>query len=379
MPGMFQRCSSMVVRVLCPVCCVLLRKAAGIQAALSMPSSTYSESNISDTFGIDMQADMNSSVEMSDDASADVPMPWRPSPLPGSTPSLKIFHRAIFHDIHDKAGINDRLFVLTRMLAFATEVKAVLGFPTPEQMLGHRHGDTSAVNWTEYYVMQPKVHPLDGIQCEPGVDQVTIRKASELKTMPSWLKEDLMDTERPLCLRIKAKFSEIKVPKGQTSDIQDFMARGARHMAVWTSGKVVGLWKKTQRSNYFLRRPYNVVHVRLGDKATPACGTPTYIVGRVERMILQHGEHGYYPWVVMSDGDDDFFQQLVEAGRRRHIKFVTEKEMRPLDELEDNYLRYTVLECIFGGAQLALSNFKDHGRLCKVAPNHVVPTHFIGC
>lgn len=325
------------------------------------------------------EAEAESDGDSPDDEYYGMPMPWKPSPLKGSTTTYKIFPRVILHDIHDKAGINDRLFVLTRMLAFATEVKAALGFPTPEQMLGHRHGDTAASNWTEYYVLRPKVHPIDAIRCAPGIEQVTIRKASELKKMPSWLMETLMDTQRPLCLRIQAKYSEIRVPKNETSDIQTLMERGARHMEVWTSGRVVKLLKQATRQNYILRRPYNVLHVRLGDKATPACSTPSYIVEKVEHMIAGNGEHGSHPWVVMSDGGDDFFQQLVEAGRKKHIKFITEKEMRPLHTLTDNYLRYTVLECIFGGAQLAMSNFKDHGKFCKFAPKHAVPTHLIGC
>lgn len=315
----------------------------------------------------------------SQDPETGVPGVWRPTPLPGSTKDVKIFSRVIFHDIHDKAGINDRLFVLTRMLAFATEVKAVLAFPTPDKMLGKRHGHTSALNWTDYFVTRPKVHAMDGVKCMPGVHEVAITDAKMLTAMPRWFSALLKDTSRPMCLRVKVKYAEIKVPKGNASDILEMTERGAGKMGVWTSGQVVEILKKAKRSNYILRNPYNVVHVRLGDKATRKCSTPSYIVESVEKFKSQHTEHGQYPWLVMSDGDDSFFQQLVTVGKKRRIKFITERELRPLYDLQDNYLRYTVLECIFGGAALALSNFKDHGRLCKVAPHHLVPTHFIGC
>jgi len=287
----------------------------------------------------------------------------------------KGMHRLIMYDVQDHAGLDDRIFVMMHMLSIATVVKATLAFPSPAQLLGRKHGDSLANWWDEYYFTDPPIHRFQDVQCSSDVKETVVTHAGFVDKLDAEVYGALMDTNKPLCLRVKIKYYSM-IRGGKTELLINL---GLPNVRIWTSNKVAHLMQEVIREVPQLNNDYNVAHLRLGDKQQ-SCVTATNVEHAIMNLTKAHPQGGRdKPWLVMSDGDEAFFSRLLNKARRDGVKLITEMDVKVLKQLKDNYLRYTVLSCFCGGADLQLWNYKQIGGRCNLKRSQSVASARFAC
>lgn len=283
--------------------------------------------------------------------------------------------RLIMYDVQDHAGLDDRIFVMMHMLSFATVVQASLAFPAPSQLLGRKHGDSLAGWWDEYYFTDPPIHRFQDVACSPNIPETVVTHPQLVDALDEDTYAALMDQTQPLCLRIKIKYYAM-IRGGKTELLINM---GIPNVRIWTSQKVARIMEEVIREVPEFNNDYNVAHVRLGDKSQ-SCVTAANVEHAILNLTNAHPQGGLTkPWLVMSDGDRSFFKKLMIRANRDNLHLITESDVKVLSELQDNYLRYTVLSCFCGGADLQLWNYKQIGGRCNLKRSQSVASARFAC
>lgn len=288
--------------------------------------------------------------------------------------------RVIFYDVwNEHRGIDDRMSAIAKWLSFATQADANLAFPDPNSSLSDGHGISTANWWTDYYLTVPPLYRFKEVRCSQDAEEFNITNFSDLRTWPPRALHALHSKSMPLCIRLQVGPA---TSDHATESMANFIAQGARRVSIWTSPKVTKLVREVQRELPRLSTSYNAIHVRLGDKLRRGgvlCNNATYVVERMERLCGMYPDYKDSPWLLMSDGDDAFFHRMNRRASRKGIRIVSEQDVKSLNAVEDNFLRYTALECLWGNSDIGLSTYKNIGGRCKMGPTHRGGGHLLNC
>lgn len=280
--------------------------------------------------------------------------------------------RALRYDIHDSAGLGDRLSVIARLLSIATAWNVRLAFPPPQDVLGKRHGNSSALWWDEYVVTEPRFVDSTQHQCAPGATTFNITSKEEFESLAASKHPDLVRADRHVCISLQEHYFTLM----QSEVFKGLTQRGALGVSLWTSWKVATMARGVRHE---LAAHFNAMHVRLGDKSTPKCSSPAHVTGAVINFTHNHPVYAKEPWFLMSDGGDEFFTGMRAAMREANFQFITERDLVTTRGIDDNFLVFSALECVFAGSDLALISFKDIGSRCMPDREHAVQPKYLDC
>lgn len=289
--------------------------------------------------------------------------------------------RVIIYDIEsERRGLDDRINAITKWLSFATQAGAAFAFPTPNSSLSEGHGHSSAKWWTEYYVTVPPVYRFEDVACDPDATVFKITAFKDMSTWPARAKQALMNHSAPLCVRLQIG-PDTQDEREHTS-VLTLMDKGARLVNVWTSYKVAHVVQAVMKEVPAFRLSYNAAHVRLGDKLRRGgvlCSNTTYVVDHMQRTLSKYPVYGQSPWLLMSDGSADFFKEMKQQSHTHGFELISELDIKALTGLDDNFLRYCALECLWGASDVAVSTYKNLGGRCKMKPEHSGGSSLLAC
>lgn len=288
--------------------------------------------------------------------------------------------RVIFYDIWDEhRGLDDRVYAITTWLSFAAEAEAAFVFPDPNSSFSDGHGHASAKWWDDYYTWSPPVFKYGEAKCAYGAQAINITKWKDLGTWPTKARRALLDKSQPLCVRLQ-KGRDTQDAVGVS--MHNMVVHGAEKVSVWTSRKVARVVTRVFEEVPELKNAFNAAHVRLGDKAKRGgvlCNNASFVVDRMERCRTRFGEAADATWILMSDGDEIFYRNMSMVSKAHGFKLVTEKSVAALRELEDNFLRYTALSCIWGASDIGIASYKSLGHFCQMRQGHSSGMMFLPC
>lgn len=287
--------------------------------------------------------------------------------------------RVFFFDVIQGRGLDDRMYQLVQWLSLATSAGAALAFPSPQSTLTAGHGACTAEWWTDYYVTDPPVYRFDEVRCDPAAEEINITNFDDYNAWPAKAREALRNQSVPLCIRLQ--LGEDAKGSGKVTGITErWIREGAKFVAVWTSDKVANIIQEVLEKNDDLSSgQYNAAHVRLGDKLSRLNGTlcrnASNVVNAMERVTGRNAIYASNPWILMSDGEDDFFDDMATTAAEHGFTLLSEKNMQGVNNLTDNYLRYTALSCLWAESDLAVATYKSLGKRCglnsKIGRAHV--------
>lgn len=255
--------------------------------------------------------------------------------------------RTIIYDVREHAGLSDRLWVIHSLLAVAHMSKAKLAFPSPDQSLG-KHGNATAEWWDSYFAIDPPLLRLEDAECDPSAVPVIVSSEDEVAALAN--SGTLSRFRQPLCVRFTVGYWDGRM----STAFKDTRERGLEHVRIWTSPFVASLVQRTIAEELLLQGDYNAVHIRLGDKATETCSDAHYVINSMLDSESSFPEYAHEPWLLMSDGDDDFFESMQEEAHARGVTLVTERELPTIQSEPDDFLRYLATLCLYGGSSVAL-------------------------
>ena len=108
-----------------------------------------------------------------------------------------------------------------------------------------------------------------------------------------------------------------------------------------------------------LKRPYNSVHIRRGDKSK-ACNSVESTINKIKIMNNAKPENKKFPWVVFTNADIAYIEQFKISAKNERIKVVMEHDFLPNllpDARSDNYLKFAVFSCLHAFAYSRLETF----------------------
>lgn len=287
--------------------------------------------------------------------------------------TANVASRLVRYEVVETGGIGDRLEVIATLLSIATQLKAMLAFPSPQQAL--EYGNTSAVWWDEYVITQPKFAPLNQVDCLPEVTTFTITNKTSFEEMLSSDHPVLSNPNQPLCIRIQQHYFKLK-----NSPLFERLAEtGGAGVSMWTSNKVALLAKQVKTELTSASGNYNALHVRLGDGAGPACEDAEHLAETVLNMTQGSPPYAQQPWFLMSDGSEQFFADMHHAMSRRGIALIAETDLATTEAITDDYLIASALECVFGASDVALITDQDIGHWCMPEETDAVNRRPINC
>lgn len=283
--------------------------------------------------------------------------------------------RLVRYEVREHAGIGDRLTVIARLLSLASAFKATLAFPRPVDALHVKHGITKALWWHDFVVTQPAFVPIDEEDCASEANSFNITSQADFESLLASADDPLHDEGQPLCLRLQEHYFTLM----QSQAFKDSVMEGAPNVAVWTSHKVACLAREMRDELMQKAGHYNAMHIRLGDKATLICESTSHVADAVAGLNQDYRDFAQEPWFLMSDGNETFYAGMRAEMSERGVTLITEKDLATAAAVEDNYLRYSALECVFAASDLALISYKDIGHRCLPREDHPVKPRFIGC
>jgi len=280
--------------------------------------------------------------------------------------------RVLRYESTEHAGLGDRLSVMAGLLSVASAWNLTLAFPPPVESLGRVHGNTTAIWWDEYVVTEPKIMPLRKAPCTLLAVEYNITSKADFDKLLRGAHPALTDVQEPVCIHLQMRFFDIwRVP-----EFQDVAVQGAPMVSVWTSKKVALLSAQLKAE---MPEHYNAMHVRLGDKATSVCESALHVSEAAYNLTEKYPAYADEPWFLMSDGDEEFFADMRNTMLDRGFSLIDERELESAEEIEDNYMLFSALECAFAASDLALITFKDIGHRCMPEEQHAVTPKFIDC
>eukprot|EP00413_Alexandrium_margalefii_P042863 CAMPEP_0204585802 /NCGR_PEP_ID=MMETSP0661-20131031/47130_1 /ASSEMBLY_ACC=CAM_ASM_000606 /TAXON_ID=109239 /ORGANISM="Alexandrium margalefi, Strain AMGDE01CS-322" /LENGTH=140 /DNA_ID=CAMNT_0051595389 /DNA_START=8 /DNA_END=431 /DNA_ORIENTATION=- len=72
------------------------------------------------------------------------------------------------------------------------------------------------------------------------------------------------------------------------------------------------------------------------------------------------------PWLVMTNAEDAWLADFGRAADAAGVRFVLEGDLRGLAGLDDNFLRYQTLQCLYGYAVHRIYTLKSLEAYCRV-------------
>jgi len=180
-----------------------------------------------------------------------------------------------------------------------------------------------------------------------------------LKYLNEEVHEALFDKSKPLCLVLDFNYYKMKYGGHQTDAEWSLVLKGAHIVSNKPSQKVVDVVERVVSA----LSEFNVAHVRRGDRGTPQCTSASEVV---DAMLSATSTSE--PWVVMSDGDEAWWQNLkskAETDDPGTLQIKTEMELPGISSIKDNYFKYFVLSCIFAKGEHVLATHKDISANCK--------------
>lgn len=283
--------------------------------------------------------------------------------------------RLVRYEMAEHAGIDDRIYVIAHLLSIATSFEAVLAFPGPQASLGTDHGNTTALWWDDYVVTYPEFLDEEETHCALGATTFNITSQADFEALTTSDAEPLHNVEKPLCIRLQEHYFMLEPSMAFTESA----LRGAPFVSVWTSNKVALLALKFKGELMKSSLHYNAMHVRLGDEYSEDCASAEHVTETAYNLTQDHPEYADEPWFLMSNGQEDFFTRMHWWMGEKGLLLITESDLQTAKEVNDNYLLYTALECVFAASDLALNTYKEIGHRCLPEGVHSVHPKFIAC
>jgi hypothetical protein len=179
--------------------------------------------------------------------------------------------------------------------------------------------------------------------------------------------ESLMNPQLPLCVTINYNWYDMQDALDKMSTevgtrfTRNLVRLGLDKVSFRPSADVQSLADRIVKESSELRRGYGMVHVRRGDKGMPKCTSPVHVLERIQALAAVRGiELPASPsvWLVMSNGGQVWLSELQNRSLKLGINIVTETKLPLLATIEDNFMKYAVLQHLYGNAQRVLYTYK---------------------
>lgn len=278
--------------------------------------------------------------------------------------------RLVLYEFAQHAGLDDRLSVMTALNSMAVMMDAQLVFPDPWHSLGRVHGNTSADWWDEYVEVEPKVLRLGEDNCTANALEVNLTDPMLLDAVDAPTKARVMDVSQSVCLRINISFFMF----ADNSTMKRLLKAGWEQgvVRVTASEQVRSLVDGVRRDLRTANGQYNAIHVRRSDHGLYDCNGALNSLVTMLKLTDQYPEYHAYPWMLMSDGEPEFFDDIARMARLNNLSIVPEMKLAAVADLEDDFSRYLALECAYSSATIAINTFKFGAQMrCRAS---TVPT-----
>lgn len=286
--------------------------------------------------------------------------------------------RVLYYNTDRGGGLSDRMWTFYNLLAIATSLHAALAVDSPQALLTKEHGDPlqAADWWDSYITTDPPLYKFKEVECDADY-QIRMSPDANVffEKMTADMIEQLLDPEKPLCLTINFHYYELQdslkspnVAVAGSGILRDLLRFGMEKVSFSPGNTVVSLANRAVLETPQLQQGYNMAHVRQGDKGAPECTSAANVVERMQRLMAIESHSllaSTKSWLVMSNGGKVFFDELSRC-ERGDISILTESDLPLLAGLKDNFLRYAILQHLYGGAQRVLYTYKP----MRLRPNH---------
>jgi hypothetical protein len=260
------------------------------------------------------------------------------------------------------------MWVFYNLLAISSALHAAFVAFAPIMLLTSAHGDLDAAKgwWDSYFLTEPRIHQQQDVQCADGIGMSVLASPAELfRGADEIATKALFDPMQPLCLGINFNWyglqDAINASRVGSGFAAELLRLGIEKVSFKPSGMVEFLAAQVLLEIPRLREGYGMVHVRRGDKGTPECTSPAYVKDRIQHLESLDGA-GFPPkphvWVVMSNGGEAWFRNFTHFARSAGIDIIVEGDLESVVHLRDNFLRYAVLQHLYGGAHRVLYTYK---------------------
>jgi len=257
--------------------------------------------------------------------------------------------------------MDDVALKLKILLMLSSALHAVPATGRPRTLLGGIWGNSTTESWDDYIESSPRLRHTDEVRCADGLQPTFLWHEHWLGVIPNTLQADLFNHSRPLCLVMNFLIFKMRPDwhaQGFTFE-WGLVLGGHQSVQLWRSQRTMDLVASAWQQVPMLQGEYNVAHVRRGDFRHD-CTSVAHVIARIKAVDTSR------PWLLMTNAEDAWLADFQAAAEAAGVRYVPEGDLRGLSGLDDNFLRYQTLQCLYGYAVHRLYTLKSLQAYCRV-------------
>jgi len=187
--------------------------------------------------------------------------------------------------------------------------------------------------------------------------EVNLTEPGLIDAIDSEIKTRVLDPSESICLRIQIGIWEF----APNSTMKELLSTGWDQtlVSVTASQKIQDLVEAVR--NEVTNQgggSYNAIHVRRGDHGLQNCNGALNALVTMLRLGDLNPDTKSFPWLLMSDGEPEFYDELLRLAGLNNLTIVPEGALHTVAPLKDDFSRYLALECAYSSAAVAINTFK---------------------
>jgi len=258
-----------------------------------------------------------------------------------------------------QSSIDDVTLKIKMLLAMARSLQATPVIGPPSALLR----PPAAPWWDSYLETSPQLRRREEVRCAGGLEPVLVNSPGFFGEASPEVLGAMRDHSQPLCLELGFLIFLLRPDFGHITrglgllEYELLVKPTWGQVQIWRSGGTLALVDKVRKSLLAGLEAYDSLHVRRGDLAAN-CTAPARVVQR----MLQLGSASF--WVVLSNAEKEWFSDFRQLAASHGLAYVTEEDVPALKEIEDPYLRYAVVECLYAQGGRRIHTIKSLVKYC---------------
>lgn len=254
-----------------------------------------------------------------------------------------------------RAGFDDTFSRILTLMKLAMVANARLVLPAPSEILEHGNVSFAAASWDEYFKAEPGFYRRTKPHRCPGRVKRQFWNASRLEEeIRLGNASILFDHSKVFCVQLRGNGRDKPIWEAPEM-VSALRSLDRAPPRLYVSSGIAQYANKVLEE---LGPRFSAVHVRQGDRGSPHCTSPEF----VSELMARQGKAD--KWLVASDGNSSWFDELLANASSMQMDVVTELQQPSLASLQDNYFRYGVEKCMFSAAEHFIDTYHNVGFGC---------------